>query len=218
MPKNVVSLSSRAAECLLTAIRDKSTSQAKFVEYSDRLMRLVVEEGLTYLPDVKMSTVHTPCGPCNGLAYGKLDNLCAVSVVRSGNTLLEAVRQVLPAVSVGHVLVQRDEDDPDKSPIFFYNKFPGDVATRTVLLCDPMLATGGSAKAAIACCLEAGVSQENILFLNVVSAPEGIASVHKEYPDILIVCAKVDEKLNEEKFIVPGLGDFGDRYYNSEAT
>jgi len=178
-------------------------------------MRLLVEEGLTYLPGIKKRTVHSPCGPCEGLTYGNVDNLCAVSVVRSGNTLLEAVRQVLPSVAVGHVLVQRDENDPEKSPIFFYNKFPADIAKRTVILCDPMLATGGSAKAAIACCVKAGVSEENILFLNVVSAPEGIASVHKEYPKITIVCAKVDEKLNEDKFIVPGLGDFGDRYYNT---
>eukprot|EP00397_Hematodinium_sp_SG-2012_P030644 GEMP01032476.1.p1 GENE.GEMP01032476.1~~GEMP01032476.1.p1 ORF type:complete len:222 (+),score=38.58 GEMP01032476.1:35-700(+) len=212
---SVVSVPGRAVPCLITKIRDKTTKQAEFVQYSDRLMRLVVEEGLAHLPTVKSKLIETPCGPFDGMDYGPLTGLCAVSIVRSGNALLEAVRQVLPSISVGHVLVQRDEGHPDKKPIFFYQKFPSDISERTVLLVDPILATGGSALAAMDCLVKAGVSPAKTIFLNIISAPEGIQALHKAYPDVTIVCAQIDPILNEHKFIIPGLGDFGDRYYNT---
>lgn len=207
---------SRAVQCLLTKIRDEKTNQAEFVHYSDRLMRLVVEEGLAHLPSVKSTSIETPCGPCDGLEYDYDESmLCAVSIIRSGNALLEAVRQIVPSISVGHVLVQRNESDEKKRPVFFYSKFPSDIAKRMIFLVDPMLATGGSANAALQCLIDAGVLPSRILLLTVISAPEGIAEVMKSFPAVQIVCAHVDQHLNKDKFIVPGLGDFGDRYYNT---
>ena len=130
----------------------------KFLDASNRVMRLLVEESLAYLPydDTK---VETACGTYNGCktVAKEAEGLTAVSILRSGNVLLEAVREVVPEVSVGYVLVQRDESDPEKKPKFFYEKFPANMNKKDhVLLCDPMLATGGSAIAAIQRLVDAG--------------------------------------------------------------
>merc|ERR1719316_1148350 len=127
------------------------------------------------------------------MIYGTdYSDLCTVSIVRSGDTLLEAVREIAKGTAVGHVLVQRDENDPEKKPVYFYHKLPPDVAHRTVLLVDPMLATGGSAVAAVKCLLDAGVKQPNIVFLNVVSCPEGVKKLHTSHPQMTIVTAAMD--------------------------
>jgi uracil phosphoribosyltransferase len=118
---------------------------------------------------------------------------------------------------VGKILCQRDESHPDKAAKLFYSKFPRDIAElEYVILVDPMLATGGSAMLAIETLIKEGVKEERILFLNVVSCPEGLDALTKHYPKIQIVTAAVDSHLNEDKYIVPGLGDFGDRYYSTE--
>jgi len=141
--------------------------------------------------------------------------LCIVSVVRSGDILLEGVRQIAAGAACGHVLVQRDETHPEKIPTFYYKKFPEDVAKRTVMLVDPMIGTSGSAQAAIRCLLQAGVEEHNILFLNVVACPEGIRRLQAAYPNVKMVTAAVDPHMNSHKYIIPGLGDFGDRYYRT---
>jgi len=216
LPPKVHVLKSLALDALFTIIRNKDTPQASFVRYGDRLMRILAEEGLARLPQAQPATVQTPCGPFQGREYGiPAQDLCGVSVIRSGDTLLEAVRQICEGMAVGHVLVQRDESDPEKKAIYFYHKLPPDVANRTVMLVDPMLATGGSACAAIKCLLDAGVKEDRILFLNVVSCPEGIKKICTDHPGITIVTAALDPSMNENKYIVPGLGDFGDRYYNT---
>lgn len=216
LPQAIHVLQSRTLTCLFSVIRDAKTEQVRYVEHSDRLMRILAEEGLARLPTVHPVDVETPCGTYGGLAYGT-DNsdLCCVSIVRSGDTLLEAVRRVCPGVAVGHVLVQRDESDPEKRAVYFYHKFPPDMQHRTVILADPMLGTGGSACAAIRCLLDAGVKEERILFLNVVSCPEGLKKLTDMHPSVTIVTAALDPKMDEHKYIVPGLGDFGDRYYNT---
>ncbi|CAD7972172.1 unnamed protein product [Amoebophrya sp. A120] len=215
-PENLFVVKSPAIRRLMSIVRDKATDQFTYVRYSDRAMRLLVEEALSYLPH-NDKNVETACGTYEGSELVVPEReLAAVSVVRSGNTMLEAVRQVIPDVAVGHILVQRDESDPEKKPKFYYQKMPNGVEKRYVLLCDPMLATGGSANAAIKCLIEEGkVKEENILFVNLVAAPEGVKKVFDAYPKIKIVSAEVDPGLNESKFIVPGLGDFGDRYYNT---
>eukprot|EP00947_MAST-08B_sp_MAST-8B-sp1_P000181 g181.t1 len=141
--------------------------------------------------------------------------LCAVSVVRSGDILLEAVRQIVPGIAVGKILVQRDESDPEKRPKLFYSKFPPNLPERDIILVDPMLATGGSAKLAIKILLEAGAVESKIIFLNVVSCPEGVAAIRAAYPAVRLMTSSIDSHLNADKFIVPGLGDFGDRYYGT---
>merc|ERR1719230_1422080 len=146
-----------------------------------------------------------------GLPY--MNNICGVDIVRSGGILLEAVRKVAPDSKTAKILIQRDEETA--LPKLFYSKLPPNVAELSVILCDPMLATGGSALTAIDVLKEAGVKEESILFINVVSCPEGLKALAEKAPGVRILTAGVDAGLNEKFFIVPGLGDFGDRYYGT---
>ena len=152
--------------------------------------------------------------PCEGSLGPDPTKICAVSIVRSGDALLEVVRDVEPAVKVGKILIQRDESHPDKIAKLFYSKLPPTIGTEQtpyVLLCDPMLATGGSALTAIEVLLKGDkyhkVAPENIIFANMICAPEGLKIMAEKYPQIKIVTAAIDERLNDDKFIVPGLGE-----------
>jgi len=164
------------------------------------------------LPATKR-TVITPCGEFEGEDLPDASSVCAVSVVRAGDSLLEAVRAVWPAVSVGKILIQRDEETA--LPRLFYCKLPPNIASKHVLLLDPMLATGGSAVKAVEELVGAGVAPDRIVFANVVACPEGIAALQNAFPAVRIVTCAVDEGLNEKKYIVPGLGDYGDRYFGT---
>ena len=212
---NTTVLRSRAVQALFTVVRDESASNEAYVEYADRLCTILAEEGLARVNGTRPVYVKTPCGTYSGLQVPRYDGMCVVSVVRSGDILTEAVRKVAKGIAVGKVLCQRNESDPEKRPQLFYSKLPKDISSRQVILADPMLATGGSACMAIKVLLDAGVREENILFVNVVSCPEGIQRLARDYPKVRIVTAAIDEKLNSDKFIVPGLGDFGDRYYRT---
>jgi len=211
----VVTVPSRALRHLFTHIRDENTSAKDFAFYSSRIMRILAEEGIAHLPAVSRDIVC--CGtkaPFSGEVID-MDNVCAVSIVRAGDSLLESVRACCPDVSVGKILIQRDESTAEKLPKLFYCKLPPKVATMRVLLTDPMLATGGSSKMAVKSLLDRGVLEENIIFLNVIACPEGLKAFHDAYPRIKIVTACIDDGMNEHKYIVPGLGDFGDRFFNT---
>ncbi|GAA5823141.1 hypothetical protein JCM5353_005793 [Sporobolomyces roseus] len=151
-----------------------------------------------------------------GLDYkgvGFEGKICGVSIMRAGEAMEAGLRECCRAVRIGKILIQRDEETAQAK--LFYAKLPDDIASRYCLLLDPMLATGGSAIKAIEVLLDHGVPQERIIFLNLVSCPEGLRAMNDAYPGVKIVTAWVDEKLNEQKYIVPGLGDFGDRYFTS---
>jgi len=209
---NVKVLESAAITALFTKIRDKTTGRKEFARYSDRLLRILAEEALAFISTVKPCTVQTPCGPYKGLETQPDEDLCLVTVMRSGNILQEAVRTIAPDATCAHVLIQRDEDSIGKEPKKYYSKFPHGVASKQVLIVDPMLATGGSAAMTIDEVLDAGVPQENLYFICLVAAPEGLARIVKDYPNVRILVAAVDDYLNDDCYIVPGLGDFGDRY------
>jgi uracil phosphoribosyltransferase len=178
-------------------------------------MRLVAEDALSEFP-LEAVTLTTPCGPCQGVKALPPDSICAVSIIRSGDCLLEAVREIEPATKVGKILIQRDESHPDKIAKLFYSKLPHDVKDLYVLLCDPMLATGGSAVKALDVLVDQyDVDPAKIIFANVICVPEGLKRLAEAYPAVKVVTAWVDEKLNEDKFIIPGLGDYGDRFFNS---
>jgi len=213
-PKLTV-ITSRASTYLLTKLRNKKTKTAEFQIVGDRLMRLLGEEALARLPTVVEGEVETPCGPFHGLIDLPGPPTCVVSIVRSGDILQEAVRTLQPGVSVGKILIQRDESRPDKPAMLYYKKLPKNIAQSFVILVDPMLATAGSALRAIDVLKESGVEDKNIMFLNLVCAPEGVAVMGKMHPDIEIITLAVDDQLNEDKYIVPGLGDYGDRYYGT---
>ncbi len=196
---------------LHTIIRDKNCTRQDFIFYSNRLIRLVVERGLNLAP-VEPKIVVTDTGAeYTGVQFKK--KICGVSVVRAGESMESALRDVCQGIRIGKILIQRDEETAE--PILFYSKLPKDIATRLVFLMDPMLATGGSAITAIKVLVDHGVQEENIVFLNLISAPEGVRRVAESYPHVKIVTSEIDERLNQNKYIVPGIGDFGDKYFGS---
>lgn len=190
-------------------IRDRSTKRTDFVFYSDRIIRLLVEEGLNQLP-VEPVKIETPTNMnYDGVKF--LGKICGVSIVRAGESMEQGLRDCCRSVRIGKILIQRDEETA--LPKLFYSKLPDDISDRYVFLLDPMLATGGSAMMAAQVLLDRGVQQDRIFFLNLLASPEGIKAFNEKYPQIKIITGGIDEKLDESKYIVPGLGDFGDRYY-----
>jgi len=194
---------------LLTMIRDKSTVRGDFIFYSNRIIRLLVEEGLNHLPVIS-SSVTTPIGHTySGVKFeGKI---CGVSIMRAGESMEQGLRDCCRSVRIGKILIQRDEET--SKPRLFYDKLPEDIAQRYCLLLDPMFATGGSATMAVEVLISRGVPEERILFLNLIASPEGIRSFAERFPKLRIVTAFVDQGLDEKNYIIPGLGDFGDRFY-----
>ncbi|WVQ75073.1 uracil phosphoribosyltransferase [Cryptococcus sp. DSM 104548] len=209
-------------QSLLTIIRDEQTQRGDFVFTSDRIIRLLVEEGLNHLPVIPKKVV-TPVGEeFEGVAFQ--GRICGVSIMRAGeameaglrdccrsgtslsNPSMHALTQVCSLLSV-----RIGKDEETTLPKLFYAKLPDDIAQRYVLLLDPMLATGGSCIKAIEVLLDHGVQEEKILFLNLIASPEGIKKVCTRFPKLTIITAWVDEGLDSNSYIVPGLGDFGDR-------
>lgn len=168
-----------------------------------------MEEGLNQLP-VEPVTVTTPTEESfNGVKF--LGKICGVSIIRAGESMEQGLRDCCRSVRLGKILIQRDEETA--LPKLFYEKLPTDIKDRYVFLLDPMLATGGSAIMATDVLLSRGVKPERIFFLNLVSNPEGIANYHGKFPDIKIITGAIDKGLDAQKYVVPGCGDFGDRYY-----
>ncbi|KOS14734.1 uracil phosphoribosyltransferase [Malassezia pachydermatis] len=195
---------------LLTIIRDKDTPRSDFIFYSDRVIRLLVEEGLNHLPVVD-HTVMTPTGlPYKGVSFQ--GRICGVSILRAGEAMEAGLRECCRSVRIGKILIQRDEETAQ--PKLFYAKLPEDINERWVLLLDPMLATGGSAIQAIQVLVDHGVKADKILFLNMIASPEGLKNVWDAFPDVHVISAWVDTKLSDQQYILPGLGDYGDRYYS----
>jgi uracil phosphoribosyltransferase len=202
-------------DLLLSKIRDAKTEQVAFCEASNRLLRLLLEEALGHEPTTT-TTRTTPTGslyPHKALEYeGKY---CIVVILRSGASMLPEALHIMPNAKVGFVLIQRDEESADRHSVLYYSKFPRDIAECRVILIDPMLASGGSSVTAIEELRKAGVAESQIVFLNLVSCPEGIQKLNSVYPEVSLLTAQVDVGLNDTKYIVPGIGDFGDRYYGT---
>ncbi|KAG7660912.1 FUR1 [[Candida] subhashii] len=172
--------------------------------------RDLVEEGLNHLPvEEAIITCHGGNKYKGARFVGKI---CGVSIVRAGESMEMGLRDCCRSVRIGKILIQRDEDTA--LPKLFYEKLPADISERYVFLLDPMLATGGSAMMAVEVLLSRGAKMDRIFFLNLLAAPEGIQAFHDKYPEIKIITGGIDERLDEHKYIIPGLGDFGDRYYS----
>ncbi|MFE9172402.1 uracil phosphoribosyltransferase [Streptomyces kebangsaanensis] len=197
---------------LHTVIRDRNARREDFVFCSGRIIRLLIEAGLNLLP-FEPHDVRTPVGSTYpGLRLAT--RLCGVPVVRAGESMESELRAVCPGIPIGKILIQRDTTT--KLPKLYYTKFPDDIAERHVLLLDPMLATGGTALAAIEVLLEHGVPEQNIVFVNFITVPEGITAVCERFPRVRIVTSSIEQRLNEDAYMVPGIGDFGDRYFGTE--
>lgn len=201
---------------LLNHIRDKTISTAEFRRYSKRLIRILIEEGLALEYNEEIIK-ESPCGYYRSKVINDpFKDFIAVSILRSGDAILEEVLNILPDVKIGKILVQRNEESSEKEAIYFFEKLPQNIHENKVLLLDPMVATGGSAIASIRILLKNGIKQENILFLNIISCEEGISNIFKQFPNIRIISGVVDPELLSIKYIAPGLGDFGDRFYGTD--
>lgn len=202
---------------LMTTIRDKCTGTEDFVFYSDRIIRLLVEAGLDEV-NYETKVVRTPTAvDYEGVGWSKTEaeTICGVSIMRAGESMEAGLRNVCKGVSIGKILIQRDE--ATALPQLFYSKLPPTISEKTVLLLDPMLATGGSAITAVKVLTDAGVSPKNIIFINLICCPEGVRKMYEAYSEVRIITAAVDMCLNDQSYILPGLGDFGCRYFGTVA-
>jgi len=192
----------------LAQLRDKTTPPDEFRRLATRISVLLAAEALRDVP-TETSTVETPLGPAPSTRV--TGDVVVVPVLRAGLGMLDAVLDLVPSARVGYIGLQRDESTAIASQ--YYSKLPRGLSTSYVLMIDPMLATGGSASAALELLRHQGASRVRIVCI--VAAPEGVAVVEREHPDVSIYTPVVDSHLNAHKYIVPGLGDFGDRLYGT---
>lgn len=194
----------------VSILRDENTGVKDFREVVSEIATLMCYEATRDLPtdDVEIKT------PVAVGAFKQLTGkkLAIVPVLRAGLGMVDGILTLIPSVKVGHIGLYRDPESLE--PVEYYCKMPNDIAERDVIILDPMLATGGSASAAIQFIKNYDV--KHIKLMNIIAAPEGIQRVHKDHPDVDIYCAAVDEKLNEHGYIVPGLGDAGDRIFGTK--
>jgi uracil phosphoribosyltransferase len=189
-------------------LRNIRTAPPEFRRAANRISVLLAAEALKHVPSQR-STVTTPLGPAHGSVVA--GDVVVVPVLRAGLGMLDAVLELLPAARVGHIGLQRDEATAIASK--YYSKLPHNLSESFVLMIDPMLATGGSAVAAIDLLKAAGA--RILRMICIVAAPEGVALVEQHHPDVDVFTPVVDRELNSQKYIVPGLGDFGDRLYGT---
>ncbi|MBL6762334.1 MAG: uracil phosphoribosyltransferase [Candidatus Actinomarina sp.] len=203
----VIEISHPLKDHYLTIIRDKETDFENFREYSSKLSYLLFIEGTKNI-STKIKPIETPLTSIDGLEIEN-ENV-AIAVLRAGLGLVDGVKNLLPSTSFGYIGVQRNEET--STPEYYYENLPN-LENKNVFILEPMLATGGSLSFAIDKVKEH--NPKSIIALTVISAPEGIERLKKEHNDITLVTAKIDEKLNENWYIVPGLGDMGDRLFGT---
>ena len=192
----------------LVSLRDKTTTASHFRRLAHRISLVLAMEATRELSTTAVR-VETPLESADGEALRS--DIVVVPVLRAGLGMVEAVLELLPHARVGHIGLQRDERTAIASQ--YYSKLPHDLSNSMALIVDPMLATGGSAVSAIAMLQQAGA--HDIRLVCIVAAPEGIAAVEAAHPGVHIFTPAIDRELNAQKFILPGLGDFGDRLYGT---
>lgn len=194
----------------LSIMRDERTGVKEFRELASELSLLLAYEAMRDL-ETEPHRIKTPIEE-GDFPYLSGRKLALVAILRAGLIMTESIVTLVPAAKVGHIGLYRDPQT--LKPVAYYNKLPNDIAERRVFLTDPMLATGGSASAAIQSLKEAGA--QSIKLMSILAAPEGIEVIERDHPDVEIVVAAIDSHLNEHGYIVPGLGDAGDRIYGTK--
>lgn len=194
----------------LSILRDKKTGTKEFRELVSEISTMLCYEALkdASLEEVE---VETPICKTKGFRLNE-DNYAFIPILRAGTGMLDGLINILPNAKIGHIGMYRNEET--LKPVRYYYKAPKDIENREVIILDPMLATGGSGVDAITALKESGAKK--IKFLCIIAAPEGIRKIQAEYPDVQIYCATIDEKLNDVGYIVPGLGDAGDRIFGTK--
>ena len=192
----------------ITMLRDKNTDVLTFRNLIGEIAVLVGYEATRDLA-LKETQVETPLAKTSGKIIDQ--QVTIVPILRAGLGMVDSLMTLIPAAKVGHIGLYRDHDT--LKPVEYYCKFPPDIAERQVIVTDPMLATGGSAIAAVDSLKRRGVKK--IKLMCIIAAPEGVEAFAKEHPDVEIFCAQLDERLNEHGYIMPGLGDAGDRLFGT---
>lgn len=194
----------------ISLMRDINTGSKEFKELASETAMLMCYEATRDLP-LKTVEVQTPLAIARTqVVSGR--KLAFVPVLRAGLAMCDGITTLLPAAKVGHIGIFRDPETT--KPVEYYSKLPSDIAERDVIITDIMLATGGTAVKTIEILKKAGAKKISVMCI--IAAPEGIDAVNKAYPDVTIYCGTVDEKLNEQHYIVPGLGDAGDRIFGTK--
>ncbi len=210
MNENIALLSHPLIQHKLTLLRDKQTGSKEFREMVSEIAMLMCYEATRDLP-LEEVEIETPVA----LAKAKVisgKKLAFVPILRAGLGMVDGVLQMVPAAKVGHIGLYRDPES--LHPVDYYVKLPEDVCEREVILLDPMLATGGSAVEAINVLKRKGV--RHIKFMCIIAAPEGMKTLTESHPDVPVFCAALDDHLNDHGYIVPGLGDAGDRLFGTK--
>jgi len=202
----------RQISAMQTILRNRQSGRGDFVFYSDRIVSLLIEEALGHLP-YREKIVTTPVDkPYHGVEFDC--KLCAVSVLRAGSAMESPLRAICQGIRVGKMLIQSDEN---KNPRLFYLKVPKDIAGRHVLVLDPTLASGASSQMAIRVLLDHGVPEENIFFVTVISTLRGLHLLSYSFPKVTIITSAVDPGLNAQGHIIPGMGNYSDRYFGTDS-
>ena len=194
----------------ISLLRDKLTTTKEFRELVNEVALLMAYEVTRSLP-LKEIDIETPVAVARTKVLGG-KKLALVPILRAGLGMVDGMLQLIPMAKVGHIGLYRDPDT--REPVEYYCKLPADCAEREVIVLDPMLATGGSASAAVGFLKARGIT--SIKFVCLIAAPEGVARLTHDHPDVPIFCAALDEKLNDHAYIVPGLGDAGDRLFGTK--
>ncbi len=194
----------------VSLMRDKNTGTKEFKELVSELANLLCYEATRDLPTEEIEIVTPVAVAKTHVLSGR--KLALIPILRAGLGMVDGMLALIPAAKVGHIGMYRNEETLE--PVAYYCKLPDDIAEREVIVLDPMLATGGSASDAITQIKSRGA--KNIKFIAIIAAPEGLKRLSEDHPDVTVYLAALDEKLNEHGYIVPGLGDAGDRIFGTK--
>ena len=195
----------------MTQLRDKKISRAQFRKISNQLTNILACESMKHL-QTKEKKIETPLDQTTGQTFA--DPIALIPILRSGIAMLPIFLDYFESATVGIVGLKRDEETAQAN--WYYKNLPPISNSTQIIILDPMLATGGTALETLKKLQKHGANHKKTIFVTMICAPEGIKAIKTQFPDVKIINASIDEKLNQNKFIVPGLGDFGDRYFGTE--
>jgi len=213
--KNIFVCESPLVEHNLSIIRSKNTSPEMFRNASRRLAYILLYKAYSNLP-MKTETIETPICKTKGKTIDADADIIIAPILRAGLAFADVAAEILPNATIRHIGMYRDEKT--LNPVWYYNKTPVELENPQntyVYVLDPMLATGNSSLETINLFIKKGIKEENLTFVNLIASPQGIKNIRNHFKNIRIVTAHIDEKLNENGYIVPGLGDAGDRLFNT---
>merc|ERR1711916_67183 len=214
LPPSYHQLEGKQVKALLTILRNRDTGRDEFVFTAHRLTRLLIEEAMSYLP-MDNVTITTPTGATYE-GTRPAAKICGVSIIRAGEAMEKALREVAQDVRIGKILIQTSKKT--KQPQLFFKRLPADISSRCVLLMDPVIGTGATAMMAIRLLLDHGVEPSNIIFLCLIAAVPAIVHLAYTFPDITIVAADLDDLVDEKFYVRPGIGNFGARYFGDRSS